>query len=113
MRGFKVAAIAIGAIVVFLLVGTVVHVIISALIGLAVAALVVGGVYVAIKVARSNKQVSSKSRDSEIRDDYSSARPLPRVDMEQYSAPAPRPAARPSAQDVDDELARLKREMGS
>jgi predicted lipid-binding transport protein (Tim44 family) len=113
MRGFKIAAIAIGAIIVFLLVGTVVHVIISALIGLAVAALVVGGIYVAIKVARSNKQVSSKPRDSEIRDHHSRSSALPRADMEQYSTPAPRPAARPSAADVDDELARLKREMGS
>jgi hypothetical protein len=80
---------------------------------LAIAALVVGGIYVAIKVARSGKQVSSKPRDSEIRDHHSSSSALPRVDLEQYSAPAPRPAARPSAADVDDELARLKREMGS
>lgn|SRR5487761_539991 len=118
MRGFKIAAIAIGAIVVLLLVGSVVHVIISALIGLAVAALVVGGIYVAIKVARSNKQVSGRSKgskDSEIRDPYRSSA-LPRSDVDHYTAPPPAarpPAARPNTQDVDDELARLKREMGS
>lgn len=117
MRGWKIAAIAIGAIIAFFLVGTIVHVIISALITVAIAALVAGGIYVAIKVARSNKQVSGKSRDSEIRDQYSGSA-LPRSDLDQYvpSTPPSRPAARPSAsraQDVDDELARLKREMGS
>lgn len=118
MRGWKIAAIAIGVIIAFFLVGTVVHIIISALITVAIAALVVGGAYVAIKVARSNKQVSGKSKDSEIRDQYSRSSALPRSDLDQYvppTAPAPpaRPAARPSTQDVDDELARLKREMGS
>jgi len=109
MSGFKIAAIAIGAVVAFLLIGSIVHVIISALISIAIAALVIGGVVVAIKVARSNKQVSRKPKDSEIRDTHSAA--LPQVDLEQYSAPRPA-ATRPSAQDVDDELARLKREMG-
>jgi hypothetical protein len=107
--GFKIAAIAIGAIVAFFVVGSIVHVIISALISVAIAALVVGGIVVAIKVARSNRQVSSKPKESEIRESRSSA--LPQVDLEQYSAPRPA-ATRPSAQDVDDELARLKREMG-
>lgn len=119
---WKVLAIAVGVLVAFFVVGSIVHVIISALITVAIAALVVGGIYVAIKVSRSGKQVSGKSRDSEIRDRdrYSSSSALPGVDLDQYSAPPPprpaaaRPAApRPSAQDVDDELARLKREMGS
>lgn len=116
MRGWKIAAIAIGVIIAFFLVGTVVHIIISALITVAIAALVAGGVYVAIKIARSNRQVSGKSKDSEIRDDYSRSSALPRSDLDQYIPPAPpsRPAAaRPSTSDIDDELARLKREMGS
>jgi hypothetical protein len=115
---WKVLAIAVGVLVAFFVVGSIVHVIISALITVAIAALVVGGIYVAIKVSRSGKQVSGKSKDSEIRDRYSSSSALPGVDLDQYTAPPPRPAARPaaprpSAQDVDDELARLKREMGS
>ncbi|HZR54856.1 MAG TPA: hypothetical protein VFB06_35825 [Streptosporangiaceae bacterium] len=117
---WKVLAIAVGVLVAFFVVGSIVHVIISALITVAIAALVVGGIYVAIKVSRSGKQVSGKSKDSEIRDRRASSSALPGVDLDQYTAPAPprpatpRPAApRPSSADVDDELARLKREMGS
>ena len=77
---------------------------------LVIVALVVGGVAIGIKVMSSRHQVSSKHKDREIRDDYSSATP-PRADVQQYSAP--RTTTRPAASDVDDELARLKREMGS
>ncbi len=115
MRGWKIAAIAIGVIIAFFLVGTIVHVIISALISVAIAALVVGGIYVAIKMARSNKQVSGKQKDHEVRDRYAGSNALEGMDLDRYTAPTPqpRPAARASAQDVDDELARLKREMNS
>jgi hypothetical protein len=118
MRGLKVALIAVGVLVAFLLVGTVVGVVIHAVIDLAIAALVVGGIVVAIKIARSNKQVTgrSKSKDSEIRDHYTSPEPLPRSDLDTYTAPrysAPPPPPRAASPDVDDELARLKREMGS
>jgi hypothetical protein len=67
---------------------------------------------VAIKVARSRKQVSRKREreDRQVREpgyeEY--ARPLPRADIEPVT---PQPG-RQSSQDVDDELARLKREMG-
>ena len=44
-------------------------------------------------------------------DDGQYNRPLPRADVEPVSTPYP-PASRPARQDVDDELARLKREMG-
>jgi hypothetical protein len=112
MRGFKVVAIAIGVLIAFLLVGTVIGVIIHAVEALFIVALVAGGIFVAIKVARSGKQVSRGPKEKEIGDSYPS--PTPRGDVQQYSAPVP-PAAptRPSTQDVDDELARLKREMGS
>jgi hypothetical protein len=108
MRGWKIVATVIGVIVAFFVVSAVAHLIIGLIIDVVIAALVAGGIYVAIKMARSGKQVSGKQRDSEIRDDYS--RPLPRGDLDQYSAPAP---PRQNAADVDDELARLKREMGS
>lgn len=120
MRGLKVALIAVGVLIAFLLVGTVVGAVIHAVIELAIAALVVGGIVVAIKVARSGKQVSgrSKAKDSEIRDHYTSPEPLPRPDVDAYSPPrytAPSTSTPPRATgpDVDDELARLKREMGS
>jgi uncharacterized membrane protein YebE (DUF533 family) len=115
MRGWKIVAIAVGALVAFLLVGTVIHVIISALITVAVVAAIAGAIYVAIKVSRSNKQVSGKQKDHEVRDRHPSSNALESFDLDRYSAPTPtpRPAQRASAQDVDDELARLKREMGS
>jgi uncharacterized membrane protein YebE (DUF533 family) len=115
MRGWKIAAIAIGALIAFFLVGTIVHVIISALITVAVVAAIGGAIYVAIKLSRSNKQVTSKQEDHEVRDRYAGSKALEGVDLDRYTAPTPtpRPASRPNTQDVDDELARLKREMGS
>jgi hypothetical protein len=112
MRGWKIVVTVIGVIVAFFVVSAVAHLIIGLIIDVVIAALVAGGIYVAIKMARSGKQVSGKRKDSEIRDDYS--RPLPRADVEQFSAPAPPPSsARQNPADIDDELARLKREMGS
>ena len=112
MRLFKLVAIAAGILVAFLVVGSVIGFVIHAVTTLIIAALVVGAVVVAIKVARSGKQVSGKRREREVRDaDVTEpSRPLPRADVEPVAASYP--AARPSTQDVDDELARLKREMG-
>jgi hypothetical protein len=117
MSWFKVAAIAGGIIIAFLIVGSVVHFILAAVTTIVIAALVVGGIAVAIKMARSRKQVSGKRAEREVRD-HDSRRPLPRADVEPYSTSVPTPAqqprrAAPSAADIDDELARLKREMGS
>ena len=118
MRWFKIAAIGAGILIAFLVVGSVVGFIIHTVTYLLIAALVVGAIAVAVKVARSGRQVSGKKAEREVREpehpQYS--RPLPRADVEPASTPYPpqpsRPT-RPSAQDVDDELARLKREMGS
>src|SRR6266849_4136187 len=111
MRWFKVAAIGAGILIAFLIVGSVVHFIISAVITVAIAAAVIGGIAVAIKVARSGRQVSGRKADREVRepDHEQYSRPLPRADVEPVAAPPP---PRPAAHDVDDELARLKREMG-
>ena len=110
MRWFKVAAILGGIIIAFLIVGSVVHFILAAITTIVIAALVVGGVAVAVKVARSRRQVSRKREDKQVREpdhgEYS--RPLPRADVEPVYPQPPRP----EAPDVDDELARLKREMG-
>jgi len=108
----KVAAIAGGILIAFLLVGSVIGFVIHAVTTLVIAALVVGVVVVAIKVARSGKQVSGKKADREVRD-HESYQPLPRADVEPYSAPAPPRPSAPKTQDIDEELARLKREMGS
>jgi hypothetical protein len=119
MRWFKIAAIAGGILIAFLIVGSVVGVIIHAVMDLVVAALVLGAIVVAIKVARSGKQLSRKREEREVRH-HDRHESLPRADVEPYAAEPyqssvptqqpPRPA--PSAHDVDDELARLKREMG-
>ena len=115
MRWFKIAAIAGGLIIAFLIVGSVVHFILAAITTIVIAALVVGGVAVAIKMARSGKQVSRKREEREVRDQDSHP-PLPRADVAPYTTSVPVQQPRqstPNPQDVDDELARLKREMGS
>ena len=115
MSWFKIAAIAGGLIIAFLVVGSVVHFILAAVTTVVIAALVVGGIAIAIKMARSGKQVSSKREEREVRD-RDSYQPLPRADVEPYSTSVPTQQPRrsaPNPQDIDDELARLKREMGS
>ena len=115
MGWFKIAAIAGGIIIAFLIVGSVVHFILAAITTIAIAALVVGGIAIAIKMSRSGKQVSSKRAEREVRDPdrYQS---LPSADVEPYSGSVPTQQPRrsaPNPADIDDELARLKREMGS
>jgi hypothetical protein len=118
MSWFKIAAIGAGILIAFLVVGSVMHFIITAVTYLVIAALVAGGVAIAIKVARSGRQVSSKKAEREVREpDYDQySRGLPRADVEpvsnSYPAQPSRPAP-PAAADVEDELARLKREMGN
>jgi hypothetical protein len=114
MSWLKLAAIAGGILIAFLVVGSVIGFVIHAVTTLVIAALVVGGIVIAIKVARSGKQVSGKKAEREV-PEPDSYRPLPRADVETYSTPAPAQPARPAPnpQDIDDELARLKREMGS
>jgi hypothetical protein len=115
MRWFKVAAIAGGILIAFLVVGSVIGFIIHAVVDLVIAALVVGAIVVAIKVARSGKQISRKREEREVRDRERDSRPpLPRADVEPYSTSVPAQQPRqhiPNTQDIDDELARLKREM--
>ena len=112
MRWFKVAAIAVGILIAFLVATSVIGVIFKVITDLVIAALVVGGIAVAIKVARSRKQVSPKRAEREVREqDY--GKPLPRADVEHVATPFPAQPSRPSSQDIDDELARLKREMGA
>jgi hypothetical protein len=114
MRWFKVAAIAGGVLIAFLIISAVIGTVLHLVIDVVIAALVVGAIAVAIKVARSNRQVSRKRSEREVREpEYS--RPLPRADVEPVPTNSPpRPSAQNthSTQDIDDELARLKREMG-
>ncbi len=113
MRWFKVAAIGVGILIAFLVVNSVLGLIFKVLFDVVIAAIVVGAIAVAIKVARSRRQVPGKKADREVREPgyRQHSRPLPRADVEPVSTPYP-PPSRPNTQDVDDELARLKREMG-
>ncbi len=107
MRWFKIAAVGVGILIAFLVLGSVVHAILSIAIDVVIAAAVVGAIVVAVKVAQSRRQVSAKKADREVRepDHGEHSRPLPRADAE--------PVRDVPARDVDDDLARLKREMGS
>jgi uncharacterized membrane protein YfcA len=106
---FKVAAIGVGILIAFLVGGWIIGFVIHAVLDLVIAAAVVGAIVVAVKMARSRKQLTRKREEKQVREpDYSEYRPLPRADIEPVT---PQPG-RQDAQDVDDELARLKREMG-
>ena len=94
MRWFKLAAIGAGILIAFLVVGSVIGFIIHAVTYLVLAALVVGAIAVAIKVASSRRQVSGKKAEREVRepDDRQYNRPLPRADVEPVSTPYPPPS---------------------
>src|SRR4051794_40951144 len=132
MRWFKVAAIGVGILIAFLIVGSVIGAILHTVIDVVIAAAVVGAIVVAVKVARSRKQVPGRKADREVREpgyeEYS--RPLPRADtvptrnvptrnVPTREAPVrdvpvrDAPVQSAPSHDVEDELARLKREMGS
>ncbi len=106
MNWLKVAAVIIGALIAFYVIGSVIH-IITALLGVIVVLGVLGaGGYVAYKVVTSRRGREIRGRgsrgrgqDRELGDDYRQA---------DYTPP-PQPA-RPN---VDDELNRIKREMGN
>jgi hypothetical protein len=112
MRWFKVAAAGVGILIALIIGWAVVGFVLHAVEFIVIAALVVGAVAVAIKVARSGKQISRKRADREVREpEYS--RSLPRTDVEPAATSYSAPPSRPNTQDIDDELARMKREMGS
>jgi hypothetical protein len=116
MRGFKVVAIAIAALIALFLAVEAVGFIFHIIAYVVIAALVAGGVYVAFRLGRaSNREVSkgSKAKENAVQDSYQ-ARPLPRADVQPYTPPAQPTVSRPATgMNVDDELAKLKREMGN
>ncbi len=116
MRWFKVAAIAGGIIIAFLVVGSVVGFVIHAVMELVIAALVVGA---SLSPSRwraraSRSPASGPSVRSATTTNTASRCPVP---MSRLTPPRGRPRlprqTMPNTQDIDDELARLKREMGS
>jgi len=92
MRWFKVAAVVVGAMIAFLVVSSIIGFLVEALI----AVLAVAAIALAVKVAFNRRQVSWKKPDREVRGSGHGG-----------------PLGRRNTQDVDEELARLKRETGS
>jgi hypothetical protein len=91
VRWFKVAAIVVGVMIAFLVVSSVIGFLIEAVI----AVLAVAVVVLAVKVAFNRKRALGKRSTGEVRGPRDS-----------------RSLRRPKAPDVDDDLARLKRETG-
>lgn len=92
MRWFKVAAIAIGVMIAFLVVSSVIGFLIEAVI----AVLAVAVVVLAVKLAFNRRRALGK-----------------RYNRELGGRRAGRSLRRPNTPDVDDDLARLKRETGA
>jgi hypothetical protein len=113
---YKLAAIIGGLFLAFIVASAVIGAVVGFVLGLVmkllIAALVVGGVAYAVKRARSRRQVSGRQAEREVREpghrEYSM--PLPRADVDPVRDEPVR--GRPRL-DVEDDLARLKREMGS
>jgi hypothetical protein len=102
MRWMKVALAAIGVLIVFLVIGTVVHI----LMDVVFAAIVVGAIALAIKIASGRRKLPRSRRDS-----YSD-REISEPRRTTTAAPPPPPPPAHAHIDVDDDLERLKREMG-
>lgn len=100
MKWLKVGAVVIGGIVVFFVVNSVIHLLFGVLSAIAFVALVAGGIYGVTKLVKGSRRQELRQRPEYYEEQQS-----------RYQAPpaAPRPSAPPV--DVDDELARLKREM--
>jgi hypothetical protein len=107
MNWLKVGAIVVGGIVVFFVVDSLVHLFLGLLTAIAFVAIVAGGGYVVYKLmgARRRREVRSRRRERGVQ---------PEPDTPAVAIPPAPPATpRPAHHDVEDELARLKREMGS
>ncbi|HTU72258.1 MAG TPA: hypothetical protein VMG38_01955 [Trebonia sp.] len=106
MNWLKVAAVVIGALIAFLIVGEVVHVVLALLGYVVIAALIAGGGYVAYKVVTSSRrrEVKERHRDRKLPDDDHRGRDHRQADYPQLPSPS-----RPN---VDDELDRMRRDMG-
>ena len=109
MNWLKVGAVVIGGIVVFFVLNSVVHLVVGLLTAIAFVAIVAGGGYVAYKIAGARRRRQVKSSPEERRvpsEPESRSIAVPTVTPKQAVT------AQPAHHDVEDELARLKREMG-
>ena len=103
MNWLKVGAIVVGGIIVFFVLNSVVHLLLGLLSAIAFVAIVAGGGYVVYKLMSGRRGREVRSRPEE--------REVPR-EPETRTIVVPPAAPRPAHHDVEDDLARLKREMG-
>jgi hypothetical protein len=106
MNWLKVGAVVIGGIIVFFVVDSLVHLFLGLLTAIAFVAIVAGGGYVAFKIAGARRRRQVRHRGEE-----------PRVQREGERSTIVAPPAvthQPTTprHDVEDELMRMKREMG-
>lgn len=114
MNWLKVGAVVIGGIIVFFVLNSVVHLLLGLLTAIAFVAIVAGGGYVAYKImgARRSRQVRASQEPPKRRvrrEPETRAVAVPPVTTPRPQPARPQPARH---EDVEDELARLKREMG-
>jgi hypothetical protein len=111
MRWAKVAMIALGALIAFIVIESVFR-----LLQWAVIALVIG-VIIAIAVKAHSEYKLAQQRRAEVRQEKAARKRQVRDEPTRQVAPAPawtaETTALPAREGVDEELARLKREMGS
>src|SRR5258708_35821226 len=112
MNWLKVAAVAIGALIAFLIVGSVVGFILHVLSYVVIAALVAGGGYVVYKIATNRP--GREARDKRRRREVSAAQHdgLPANPQATRSAPPPPPPPRPAAGEDGVHPARLNAGRG-
>lgn len=106
MNWLKVGAIVVGGIIVFFVLDSVVHVLLGLLSAIAFVAIVAGGGYVAYKILGSRRRREVRDRSEERK------QPRQVEDTTIVVPPRTTPAPQPAHHDVEDELARMKREMG-
>ena len=106
MNWLKVGAVVVGGIIVFFVLNSVVHVLLGLLSAIAFVAIVAGGGYVAYKILGARRR-------REVRDRSEERRRSRQVEDRTIVVPPPvTPTPQPAHHDVEDELARMKREMG-
>jgi hypothetical protein len=103
MNWLKVGAIVVGGIIVFFVLNSVVHLLLGLLSAIAFVAIVAGGGYVVYKLMSGRRRREVRDRPQE--------REVPR-EREPRTIVVPPVTPAPARHDVEDDLARLKREMG-
>lgn len=104
MNWLKVGAVVIGGIIVFFVVDSLIHLFLGLLTAIAFVAIVAGGGYVAFKIVSARRRRQVRRRGEEPRVQRERERPTIAVPPVTHQPTTPR-------HDVEDELARLKREM--